>query len=195
MFNVMLDQLPTEYCGFRIDSDFQTGIMLFQLLQDNELSQQERMGRAIALLFLDEDEGGNPLPMPDFKTGMDGVIWFLSDWNHDNPGKKDSTKVTDYDVDQWRIYAAFRAQYHINLNTDRLHFWEFMGLLSTLEECAFTRVASIRQQKIDPKMDKREKDALREAKKRYALESPEEELTQEEQEAIDAFMKMVKKGR
>lgn len=192
MFNVLLDALPNEYNGFSIDSDFQTGIQMFQALNDSELSKQERIGTALSLLFLDSDENGNPLPRPDIQTAVDGLMWFLTGWQTDRHSEKDQKKVTDYDIDQWRIYSAFRNQYKINLNTEKLHFWEFMGLLSTLDECAYTRVIGIRQQKISPKMSTEEKKALREAKKIYSLDILEEEITTEDQEAIDEFMKLVK---
>lgn len=196
MFNVMLDPLPTEYKGFQIDSDFQIGIQMFQALNDEELTEQERMLEAISLLFPDKDEEGNKLPYPDFNTAVEGVQWFLSRWYQDNtPEEKDKTKVTDYDIDQWRIYSAFRSQYNINLNTDSLHFWEFMGLLSTLEECAYTRVIGIRQRKFEGKMGAKERAALRKAKEIYTLEQPEEDLTDEEQEAIAAFDELLKKQR
>lgn len=196
MFNVMLDPLPEEYKGFRIDPDFQIGIQMFQALGDEELTEQERMLEAISLLFPAEDEDGNELPYPDFKTAAEGVLWFLYDWYQDNtPKEKDTAKVTDYDIDQWRIYAAFRAQYKINLNTDKLHFWEFMGLLRNLEECAYTRVIGIRQRKFEAKMGAQERAALRKAKEIYALEQPEEDLNGEEQAAIAAFEQYLKKNK
>ena len=99
----------------------------------------------------------------------------------------------DYDIDQWRIYSAFRTQYGINLNTDKLHFWEFMGLLNTLNECAFTRIAGIRQQKLTKNMSQDERKALKKIKERYAL-AEEEENSDADEEAIDTFMKYVKQG-
>lgn len=197
MFNVLLDALPTEYEGFLIDPDFQVGIQIMQVLEDEELTQQEQIGTALSLLFLTEDEEGNPLPIPDFQTAMDGLKWFLFGWRHDKIlDEKNDMKVTDYDIDQWRIYSAFRQQYGINLNTEKLHFWEFMGLLTTLPpECAYRQVIDIRCKKITPKMNPKEKKALKEAKKIYALDVIEEELTDSEKEAVEAFMALVGKGK
>lgn len=196
MFNVLLDKLPTEYKGFPIDSDFQTGIQIMQALDDKELSQQERIATALNLLFLTEDGNGNPMPLPDGQTAINGLVWFLTDWNHDHNTKTEKTRVTDYDIDQWRIYSAFRQHYRINLNTDRLHFWEFMGLLTTLPECAYTRVIDIRMKKITPKMGKDEKKAYAELKKVYALErSNEVEYTDSQKEAIDEFDRMMEEQK
>lgn len=188
MFNVLLDRLPTEYQGFPIDSDFQVGIQIMQALDDEELTQQEQIGTALSLLFLTEDENGNPLQIPDGQTAIEGLVWFLTEWNHDHNSKGDKTRVTDYDIDQWRIYSAFRQHYGINLNTDKLHFWEFMGLLTTLPECAYTRVIDIRAKKITSKMGKDERKAYTELKKVYALDQPNEvEYTDVQKQAIDDF--------
>lgn len=194
-FNVLLDRLPTEYQGYLIDSDFQIGIQMFQALSNKELSKQERIGTALSLLFPQADEQGNELPIPDVQIAIDGMQWFLNGWKTDRYEGKDSKPVMDFDVDQWRIYSAFRSQYGINLNTDKVHFWEFMALLSTLEECAFTRVADIRKKAIDPKMSAKEKQALSRAKRMYALEDLEEEISAEDQAAIDAFRQYHKKAK
>lgn len=192
MFNVLLDRLPTEYKGFAIDSDFRVGIQIMQVLDDGEMTKQEQIGTALSLLFPLEDENGNPLPIPDSQTAIEGLVWFLTDWNHDHNNKGDKTRVTDYDIDQWRIYSAFRQHYGINLNTTKLHFWEFMGLLTTLPECAYTRVIDIRSKKITPKMGKEERKAYTELKKVYALDQTREaEYTDSQKEAIDDFDRMM----
>lgn len=192
MFNVLLDKLPTEYKGFTIDSDFQVGIQIMQILEDEELSQQERISTALSLLFSEED---NEM-LPDITTAVEGLMWFLTDWNHDNNKSDDKGKVTDYDIDQWRIYSAFRNQYGINLNTDKLHFWEFMGLLTTFDECAYTRIVDIRSKKITSKMGKEEKNLYKHLKEVYALkQSKMVEYSDEQKKAIDEFDRMMEEQK
>ena len=196
MFNVLLDPLPTEYRGFPIDSDFQIGIQIMQALEDGELSRQEGQAVALSLLFLQEDAQGNQLPLPDAETALEGLVWFLTDWNHDHNSKVDKTRITDFNIDQWRIYSAFKQHYGINLNIDKLHFWEFMGLLTTLPECAYTRVIDIRAKKITSKMGTDEKKAYTELKKVYALDQPNEvEYTDNQKAAIDEFDRMMEEQK
>ncbi len=178
MFNVLLDELPEEWNGYPIDFDFQTGIQISQCLADSSLSDMEKRYTAISLLFPDDDK------RPGFEEAMEGVNWFLNEFNHDKHGKNSGhTRVMDFDVDQWRIYAAFRNQYGINLNRDSLHWFEFMGLLSNLEESSFGRVIDIRQKKITSKMSKEEKKAIMDAKKIYTLTDEEKPPTAEEKAA------------
>lgn len=192
MFNVMLDDLPTEYEGFPICTDFDIGIQIMQVLEDDELSQQERLGIALSLLYIAEGNDEKPLPLPDVRTAVNGLMWFLTDWNHDNNKAEDKTKVTDWDIDQWRIYSGFRQHYGINLQTDRLHFWEFMALLTTLPECAYTRVVDIRSKKLTNKMSKEEKSMYARLKEVYALkQSKVVEYTDKQKEAIDDFDRMM----
>ncbi|MCM1327259.1 MAG: bacteriophage Gp15 family protein [Bacteroidales bacterium] len=184
MFNILLDRLPTEYEGFPIDSDFGVGIQILQALEDEELTEQEQIGTALSLLF--------PQDTPDAQTAIKGLLWFLTDWNHDKHISEDKTKVTDYDIDQWRIYAAFRQVYGINLNTDRLHFWEFMGLLTNLPECAYTRVVDIRAKKITGKMSKEERSIYKKLKDAYSIEQKKVvKYTDTEKSAIDEHDRMI----
>lgn len=190
MFNILLDPLPREWHGYPVDMDFQTGIQISQCLTDADLSKEERVATAVALIF--------PEQYPtDAKEIREALEWYLNGWNHDQvTDKKKESKgieLMDFDIDQWRIYAAFRQQYGINLNRQRLHFWEFMGLLSNLEECAFTRVISIRDKKITSKMSKEEKEAYVNAKKMYAIRREEVESEEEKADreaAIDEFNKL-----
>lgn len=194
MFNVLLDPLPYEWNGYEVDMDFQTGIQISQCLADEELTNTEKVATALSLMFIRERP-------TDAEEIQEALTWYMNGWNHDNVSsgkKKDETVLMDFDIDQWRIYAAFRKQYGIDLNRQKLHFWVYMGLLSNLEECSFTRVVSIRDKKIDSKMSREEKNALSKAKKMYAIKKEvveTEEEAAEREAAIDVFNKLRAKSR
>lgn len=183
MFNVMLDPLPCEWNGYPIDSSFRTGIKISMSMTDPELSDVERFYIATYLLF--------PEKRPEPHEAAEAIEWFMTEFNHDNyQQKKNEDIIMDWDVDQWRIYAAFRNQYNIDLHTAELHWFAFMGLLGNLQECTLTHVMDIRQKKITSKMSKDEKTAYRNMKKIFAIKAPEnEKVTPEEQARIDEFMK------
>lgn len=219
MFNILLDLLPTEYKGFPIDSDFQIGIQIMQALEDEELTQQEQIETALSLLFLHKDKEGNPLSLPDVQTAVDGLMWFLFGWNHDNNLKSGGEKVTDWYIDQWRIYSAFRQQYGINLNDlgmhcvgykisnnkkiypiykeNKLHFWEFMALLTTLpDDCSYARIADIRAKKITSKMSKEERETYEKLKNIYSLkQSKIVKYNDDQKKAIDEYDRMMEEQR
>lgn len=188
MLNVLLDELPSEWNGYPIDTDFQTGIMIMQCLSDVDLKKEERIYVALNLLFPDKNN------VPKAEEAVQCLNWYMNGFNHDKHSKKkkDKVKAMDFDIDQWRIYAAFLSQYGIDLNTAKMHWFVFMGLLSNLEECAFTRVVDIRLKKITGKMSEEQKSAIREAKRIYTIE---QEMTEEEkeieQEATEEFLRML----
>lgn len=185
MWNVLLDPLPEEWHGYPIDADFQTGIQISQCMADEELSEEERFYTAVELLFPDERN------RPENKEAAEALTWFLTEFHHDNNADEESTMpVMDFDIDQWRIYAAFWNQYHIDLNTANLHWFVFMGLMSNLEECAFTNVMNIRQKKITPKMSPEERASIKRVKKIFAIKPPKEKpMSPQEKQRVDEFMK------
>lgn len=194
MFNVLLHEYPDKWQGYVIDTDFRTGILITQCLLDDEFPEENRILHSLDLLF--------PCGMPDAEEAAKGLAWFMSGYNHDRHGGKSETgsvKAYDFDIDQWRIYSAFLHQYNIDLNTAQMHWFAFMGLLSNLEECAFTRVIDIRLKKPDSKAGTREKKALKELKDAYRLEDEDAHLTPEqkraEQRQIEIFNQFMNAGK
>lgn len=186
MNNVMLSDLPDKWKGYQIEADFRIGLQISQLLYDSDYTEFERITGCIDLLYYDIPES--------VEEAMQGITWFLNGWNHDNFEKGDNVRCVDFDIDQWRIYSAFLNQYHINLSEADMHWWEFMGLLTSLNECAYTQVVGIRSEKINPKLSQKEKEAKKKAKRIYAIQNgdDQEEMSQEEKARYDEFMKFAK---
>lgn len=133
MNNVFLDDLPEEWNGYKVNTDFTIGIQMLQAKYDRALTDYEKSDMFVWLMFADADENREEY-LRDHPQGQglgECVEWFLSGWFHDNPNPDgDKTRVVDYDVDQWRIYADFRQIYGIDLATvDYMHWWMFCGLL------------------------------------------------------------------
>lgn len=195
MFNVLLDELPEEWEGYPIASDFRTGIQIMQCLQDEEFEKEERIMCALELLF------PNKRKRPDIQQAEKCLNWFMTEFNHDKHKKKnDNKKAYDFDIDQWRIYSAFLNQYRIDLSSTDMHWFVFMGLLSNLDECAFTRVVDIRNKKPRAKDSNEVKKAIAEAKNVYRIDNvKEEELSVEEKEreaaALEQFNRLRNKNK
>lgn len=176
MINVFLDTLPTVWesgdgVEYKLNTDFRIGIQLFLLQQDPELMEEEKAVLMTELLFdYDRTDFTTYKNIPPKTEHEDVYKFFLYGWNHDgDSGERETRRLMDFDVDQWRIHAGFLEKYGINLKTTDMHFWEFMGLLTSLTECAYTRVIDIRQRNIDPKSDKEVINQLIKAKSVYEL--------------------------
>ena len=183
MFNVLLDPLPRDWNGYKIDTDFQTGIMINQCLTDDELSETEQIITAFSLLFPEE--------VPAWEEANACLKWYLTGYMHDNhTGKKaNAVPIFDFDVDQWRIYAAFLNQYGIDLNKAELHWFTFMGLLSNLNECSLLHVMEIREKKLTPDMSLKEKAMWTERKRTFELRKNKKTQSPADKKAVEEFMK------
>lgn len=187
MFNVLLEDMPQEYEGYKIDSEFRTGILMSLCLSDKELTEQEQLLVAANLLF------DNRIPSPD--VAVNGVGWFMAANNYDNyDGIKPScVPLMDYNIDQWRIYAAFMSQYHIDLNTAVMHWFIFRGLLDNLNECSFTDVIQLRQKKIPPYLSAKEKEEFRKRQRIFELgksgKTEDSGLSESEKQRVKEFLK------
>lgn len=185
--NVLLEDMPEEYEGYRIDSSFQTGILISMCMSDDELNEQEQLVIAVNLLFEDE--------IPPMDIAISGIAWFMSANNYDNYEgiKPSSVKLMDYNVDQWRIYSAFRSQYHIDLNTADMHWFIFRGLLDNLSECSFTDVIQLRQKKIPSYLSAKEKEEFKKKQKIYELgktgKEADADLSEAEKKRVEEFLK------
>ena len=99
----------------------------------------------------------------------------------------------DYNIDQWRIYAAFMSQYHIDLNTVEMHWFIFRGLLDNLNECSFTDVMQLRQRKIPSYLSAKEKEEYRKKQRIFELgkagKTENSDLSESEKQRVKEFLK------
>lgn len=194
-----MDDPPETWNGYKVNTDLAVGIKLSKCLMDDGLGDREKLAWSIDILFADD------FPREPGQV-IEAIKWFLNGWDHDRAAGrkrgKEEVGVMDLDVDSWRIHAAFLSQYGIDLSKESLHFWTFMGLLSSLDECAFTRVIEIRQVKVTAGMSKKEKERILKAKETYCLSGREasdtgtdtEEEREARKEAIEAFNRMRRKA-
>lgn len=198
MNNVLMDPLPEEWNGYRLNTDFTIGIQMMQAQYDNAIADFEKTDSLMYLLFADED--GSLREHPEGEEFKECVNWFLNGWFHDHPEeRRDKTRNVDYDVDQWRIYADFLQVYGIDLSSTDMHWWKFCGLLWNMpyRQSAFQQVVYARTAVPDRNSGAEERKRIRENKKKYALEQLNEpkEYTAEEKSAIDAYDRMMAERR
>ncbi len=189
MENVMLDPLPTEWNGYKVNASFRIGMQVHSVSYDKSLSDYEKTGIIIDLLFNDRD-------YPREEQFEECLRWFLSGWYHDHAeGESEGLRYIDYDIDQWRIYADFRQIYGINLSLEDMHWWMFCGLLWNMpyEQSTTLQVIGIRKREVTDGMKPAERKALVESKKLYEIEQLEvkREYTREQEKAIDDYDQMM----
>ena len=181
MYNAMLDRLPEDYNGWLIRTDYRIGVQIQLCLSDPELSDSEKTGTALYLLY------GNG--MPDLATALDGLSWFMSCGDpHPSNGEENEPPVYSFEQDAGRIVSAFRKVFGIDLSRERLHWFEFIAMMGDLSETAFTSVINIRSTDTSD-VDKKKRAEFARMKERFALSG---QYSSKEQAEIDEFMARLK---
>lgn len=190
MYNVLIDKFPVTYKGYLIRTDFRVGIQLYICNKDTSLSDQEKYIIMLRLLY------GNGIPK-NIKTALDGLFWFLNvgqEMKQDTTKSKKASKekeILDFEIDSTRIYSGFKSKFGIDLNTEKIHWFEFRYLLLELKDCHLSDIIEIRQKKIDNNMDAEQRIMYYKLKKQYALNDDNEENLDTQNE----LMKYLKRSR
>lgn len=184
MYNMLLDKLPTEYKGYLIRTDFRIGIQLTQILEDAELSDEDRVLGALDLLY------GKGIP-DNMYIALAGLRWFVSggiknndDLSIDDPEDIPDTDVIDdevqdltsngdelafdFDVDAGLIDVAFRTQYGVNLSYERLHWFSFLSMFRGIKDTVLNDVMYYRTVDIS-KLPKSQQPEMRKLKNKYKI--------------------------
>ena len=168
----MPDRLVIEGCAYPINTDFRVGIRLRQMFWDPYYTAHpsQLIDGIVYLLF------SGMVPHRSWECALIGpVLWYLLDGRvsltkimrrlGDRAGEpaasrfaaaaSESTEpVFSYLWDTPALYAAFRAEYGLDLLTEHMHLWQFDALFSALSaDCALCRTMAIRASVIDDTAD------------------------------------------
>lgn len=184
--NLLLDRLPKSYEGLKLNTDFRVCILFELLMQDSEITNEEKTIVAFNL-FYDNDNKNLDKALKDIKKGLNGILWFYRGGKEEKKStqvKKESKikQIYSYEFDDNYIYSAFLQQYNINLNSIKyLHWWEFKALFEGLnDECQIVKIMGYRAIDLGKIKDKEERARYKKLKKIYALPDM---RTQEQKEA------------
>lgn len=165
--NLLVDKLPTDYEGLKINTNFRSFILFELLMQDNKINKKDKILIAINLFFKE--------PPKDIKKAMEGILWFYRCGEEEKVGKSNGEgrkkQIYSYEHDARYIYSAFLDQYGLDLNEiDQLHWFKFKALFEGLKSdnkiCEIMGYRAIDLSKIK---DKEEKKKYRKLQREFAL--------------------------
>lgn len=152
-----------------IRTDFRISIEFELLMQDDMLSDEEKLIKALSLYYKS---------VPDnIGEALEQCLWFYSCGNTEK--KKKSVKTLyRFDVDADYIYAAFLSQYKIDiLELPYMHWWKFRSLFQGLsEENEFTKIVGYRAVEISSKMSSEQKRFYKKMKEQYKIPMSEKKI-------------------
>ncbi len=183
--NVLLGGLPEtvvyEDEEYPIRSDYRTAIAFSELMQDREATDTVKVLVANDLYY----PGAMP---PDDWTAFNLIYDFYTGGSqpYGVQSKGSEKELYSYTYDAPYIYAAFLAQYGVDLHETNLHWWKFKAMFAGLNgDNEIVKIIGYRAMKISSKFSKEQKAFYRKMKRQYALP---DRRTQEEKDADFAEM-------
>ena len=169
--NILIDLVPesveidrTEY---KIRTDFRVSILFEMMMQDEELSNEEKLLKALELYY--------PIIPDNVEEAIDKIKWFyrcgkdIVKSNNESHGE--SVKIYDYEYDDDYIYSAFLSQYNIDLqDIKHLHWWKFKAMFKSLnEDNKIVKIMQYRSIDLSEIKDKEQNAYYRKMKKLYNI--------------------------
>ena len=179
--NLLIDKLPTEYKGLKIDTNFRSFILFELLMQDNQIKEKDKIMMSIKLFYKEQPS--------NIKKAIDGILYFYRCGEDIKTNKKadksdgeiHKKQIYSYEYDAKLIYSAFLDQYGIDLNEiDYLHWFKFKALFEGLNsENKICEIMSYRSIDLNKIKDKDERKRYRKLQRQFALP---DNRTQDEKE-------------
>ena len=173
--NILIDRLPTEVEGLELNTDFRTSILFELLMQDKDISNEDKVALSINLYF-----NRQPKSTKEIEKMTKAIIWFYSCGNKKKELKNNEEEIVkkerkrkqiySFEQDDFLIYSAFMEQYHIDLNEANLHWWKFKAMFDGLNDnILFSKVMGYRSIDLSKIEDKKQRDHYARLQKHWAL--------------------------
>lgn len=178
--NILIDPLPDSVVidGERIpvNPGYRVHILI-EICMFSDRDDEQKLLDALHLFY------GMRMPS-DIDAALEQLLWFhrcgVNPEEEEKQGRhgayQKQLRAYCFEQDAGMIYAAFRAQYGINLNQTPdadLHWWEFKAMFESLrEDLLISRVMYYRTANISG-MSKNEKAFIKKMRSIYAIRQPE----------------------
>lgn len=179
---------------YKINTDFRYAIKCNEIALDDTIGDFERALAIIYTLFGDTALNNTS----DYEKLLKIAKNYLSCGKELEEVKQDEQDM-DYVEDYAYIKTSFRSDYGINLDKEKMHWWEFYDLMNGLSNsefgncCILNRIRNLRNYDTKDIKDPKELDKIIKAKQQVALKRHKKidnvELTKEQQESVDEFYK------
>lgn len=170
---------------YKIDTDFNTALKCFEVIDDENITDYERSLAVVYLLF-------DFIPTKNFNLFLKKAKFFLQ-CGKTSEEQHETKKDMDFIQDKKYINSSFMSDYHLDLSKENLHFWQFIEYLEGLtENSSISRVRNLRNFDLSEIKDDKERNRIAEAQKNVALKKKTVKLTENQKKSINEFYKAMK---
>lgn len=194
--NILIDELPDQVMIdgklYDLDTDFRTAIRIIQDFEDDDLTTYEKNYLMIRRLF--------PVVPDNMEESLRQALKFL-DGGEPISEEVESTppmRLYSFSKDANLIYAAFRQTHGIDLQTAKLHWWQFLALFMDLgADTTFSNLVSLRKRVKEGKATADERMIAAEMGDAFIVPEPDtrtwEQIKEDErkQALTDEFMRLL----
>lgn len=179
---------------FKINTDFRVAIQCNQIAQDETIGKYERALAIIYKLF-----GKEGLEAYEYHNQLLIMAKDYLACGQELKKDIDENPDMDYVEDYSYIKTSFRSDYGMNIDNEKLHWWEFYDLLNGLSNselgnsCILNRVRNLRNIDLSKIEDSKERQRIKEAQDIVALKKYKKEnnLTKEQEKSMEELNKLL----
>lgn len=152
----MIYGLPTsvEVCGtaYEINSDFRVVLDIFEVLNDPDLTDQEKGFFALGFFYPDFED----MPSEHCQEALRQCFWFINGGETEDIQEKKQPQLVDWEQDFRYIIAPVNKAVGHEIRSDAyFHWWSFLSAYMEIGDCTFAQIIKIRDAKArGKKLDK-----------------------------------------
>ena len=193
--NLLIDLVPNlvviDGIEYKINSDFRISILFELLMQDVEISDDEKAILALDLYY--------PICPNNQEMALEKLLWFykcgkeIEDTNSKGIGGGNAEQIYSFEYDDEYIYSAFLDQYGVDLqDIEYLHWWKFKAMFKALkEDNEIVKIMGYRALDLSKIDDKNQKEHYRKLKQMYKIPDA---ISQSDKEKLDKINEILLTG-
>lgn len=186
MIGVLPENLTVCGKALPINSDYRIALLIFEALDDPDLSQHEKTAIMINCLYEEPEK----IPFTDYKEACEQAAWFLDGGKEYEKSVQSKEIVISWSQDEQMIFSAVNkvAGYEVR-QSEFLHWWSFLGCFSEIGDSLLSTVLSIRKKKAKKqKLDKSEQEFYQKNRDLIDIKNKYSAAEQAERDRLNALL-------
>ena len=144
----------------RHDGDYRVILDCFNALNDDELSDKEKVLTSLIIFYADINGIEDLDKLGDIELAVSKMYDFFNCGEKESSGAKSNSKLIDWELDSQLISSAINKVANMEIRAiEYLHWWTFMGYYMAIGESPLSNIVGIRSKIAKgKKLEKHEKE-------------------------------------